>query len=370
MAGLIELTKVKVHPTNVKEHPESQIKNLMQLIQWVGFKDPLVLDKTNTIRAGHGRLIAARRLEMDKVPFVRLEGLTKKQMDLFVYMDNEVNHSPWIKDNVELILEDMPLEDLELFDVDWDDVRKEDYKEETDDIPEPPVTPKTKPGQLYLLGKHKIMCGDSTKDYQKLFQETKPKILFTDPPFNIDYSTIKQDHEKITNDNLNTIDFESLMLKALNDMPLTCYIFCNWKSFPVFTQIMEKIKRPVKACIIWDKQRPAQNLDKYYKVHEFLLYSGKFGGQKTLRGDIWRISREYSKLHPTAKPLELCTMAITDSTTLNDIVYDPFLGSGSTLIACEQTNRTCYGMEIDPAYVDVIIKRWENFTGKKAKLIS
>ena len=139
VARMIEVTKVKVHPNNVKEHPKSQISNLMQLIQWVGFKDPIVLDKNNMLRAGHGRLIAAKRLGMNEIPYVSLEGLTKKQMDLYVYMDNHVNESHWIKENVELVLQEIPKKDLELFEVDWDGIRKPEYPEESEPVPEPPA---------------------------------------------------------------------------------------------------------------------------------------------------------------------------------------------------------------------------------------
>ena len=128
---LIEVTKVKVHPTNVKEHPEKQIDNLVQLIQWVGFKDPIVLDENNMCRAGHGRLLAAQKLGMKEVPCVYLEGLTKKQMDLFIYMDNQINESPWINENVQLILKDIPTADLQLFKLDWDHVGEEDFKRES-----------------------------------------------------------------------------------------------------------------------------------------------------------------------------------------------------------------------------------------------
>ncbi len=128
---LIDISKIILNPNNVKEHPQSQINNLIQLIKWVGFKDPVVLDKNNELKAGHGRLIAAEQLGMTEVSFVPLEGLTKTQLDLYIYMDNHINESPWIKDNVELILKDIPMKDLEMFELDWNVARGLDYKEET-----------------------------------------------------------------------------------------------------------------------------------------------------------------------------------------------------------------------------------------------
>ena len=121
--------------------------------------------------------------------------------------------------------------------------------------------------------------------------------------------------------------------------------------------------------IIWDKVNPAQNLDRYYKQHEIIWYYGKFGGQKTLRGDIWKVKRQKNTLHPTMKPIELICLALQDNKE-KKIIYDGFLGSGSTLIACEKTNRKCYGMELDEKYCDIIINRWEQYTGKKAELIN
>ena len=147
----------------------------------------------------------------------------------------------------------------------------------------------------------------------------------------------------------------------------TMYICCSWQYAHLFREAMIKIARKPKAMIIWDKINPAQHLDKYFKQHEIIYYYGDFGGQKTLRGDVWNLKRKKNTLHPTMKPVELITMALSDQPN-KKIIYDSFLGSGSTIIACEKMDRICYGIELDPKYCDVIIKRWENFTGKKAKL--
>jgi len=196
---MIELSECKIHPTNVKEHPEKQIKNLMQLIEWVGFKDPIVLDKTNTVRAGHGRLIAAERLGMKEIPYVLLEGLTKSQMDLFIYMDNQINESPWIKENVQLILKDIPKKDLEMFELNWDGVRAPDIQEETEPIPDPPAEPKSKFGDIYQLGEHRVMCGDSTNAEQmKQLCNIPVTISFTSPPYNLGKNS------KVTNPDLDS----------------------------------------------------------------------------------------------------------------------------------------------------------------------
>ena len=149
----------------------------------------------------------------------------------------------------------------------------------------------------------------------------------------------------------------------------TAYVCCSWQYSHLFKQAMENLGMPPKAMIVWNKVNPAQHLDKYFKQHEIIWYFGKFGGEKTLRGDIWECKRQKNTVHPTMKPIELIAMALNDNKDKKN-VYDGFGSSGSTLIACEQLDRNCYMMELDPHYVDVIIARWEQFTGQKAVLLN
>ena len=189
-------------------------------------------------------------------------------------------------------------------------------------------------------------------------------MVFTDPPYGIGYKDTKGKHKEIEGDD-SLLNIDGLLLTTLeNNCPT--YVCCNWKSYSTFERVMTKNNREPKSCIVWDKEVRIQNLDKYYKQHEFILYYGLFGGQKTLRGDVWRMKRQVRRDHPTSKPVELIANAITDSVLEDNIILDLFLGSGSTLIASEKTNRICYGMELDPKYVDVIIKRYEDYTGNKA----
>jgi len=243
-------------------------------------------------------------------------------------------------------------------------------KTDEDSIPEPPKEPKSKLGDIYELGHHRLMCGDSISinDVDKLMDGKKADMVFTDPPYGIDYQDIKKNHKKIAGDESlsNVKDLLSLILVL--DIPM--YLCCNWKCFSAFEEAMHEAGKYPKSCIVWDKKVRVQNLDKFYKRHEFILYHGEFGGQKTLDGDVWICDREVRKDHPTAKPVELCERAIRYSSENADIVLDLFGGSGATLIAAEKSARKCYMMELDPIYVDVIVKRWEDFTGKKAKLIN
>lgn len=384
---LINLADVKVHEKNVKKHPDKQIKNLVQLIKWVGFKDPIVLDKDNVCRAGHGRLLAAKKLGMTQVPYVLLEGLTKKQMDLFIYMDNHVNESPWIEENVQLLLQEIPTEELEVFDVDWDGIRKPEYPEETLPIPEVPAEPKTKLGDVYQLGTHRVMCGDNQipGNYQKLLANVKIAQLNTDPPYGVLYGEKnaylnaldggKRIEKQYANDELD-FDYNNMFKTIFENIPWadynTIYIWSGDQKLEELRQTMEECNIHFAQYLIWLKNNHVLSRQDYSNKNEFCLYGWKnkhkfYSGFRT---NILEYDKPQSnKLHPTQKPPELIAQTITDGTKKDDVILDVFLGSGTTLIAAEQSGRTCYGMELDPAYVDIIVERWENFVGEKAKLL-
>ena len=182
-------------------------------------------------------------------------------------------------------------------------------------------------------------------------------MVFTDPPYNIDYQGVtKGNHEKIANDKMSDKDFTQFLYDALNINCDTFYVCCSWQYSHLFRKALENLQKPVKAFIVWDKINPAQHLDKYFKQHEIILYHGKFGGQKTLRGDVWQTKRQRNTVHPTMKPIEIIEMALNDNIDKKQI-YDAFLGSGSTMVASHQLKRKCFGMELDPKYCDVIVKR-------------
>ena len=357
---LIEISRLKRHPNNIKKHPKEQIKNLMELMKIVGFKDPIVIDKKEQVKAGHGRLDAAELLGMKRVPYIPLEGLTKKQMDLFMYMDNYVNESPWIDDNVQLLLEDISLPDLNTFEVNWDEIIISDSQEETQEIPEPPDSPKSKLGQIYQLGNHKVMCGDATdkESISRLLVDCKPELLYTDPPYGLGgYAGRSGKFDKMKGDDNDPTQYYLSLPKTIPER----YIWATWSN-------LKKFDESPRDVIIWKKNNFGMGKG-YRNQYEICMYFGTFAESDS---DVWEVKKdivsEYK--HPTQKPVELATKAIINSSKQGDSVLDLYMGSGSTLISCEQTNRICYGMEIDPVYIDVIIKRWENYTGKKAVLIS
>ena len=309
---------------------------------------------------------------MDEVPCVIASDLTDEQIKALRLADNKVGElAEWdeallnieLDEIIDLDMSDFGFLDDEIEEITEKEVEEDDYEEPED------LEPKAKLGDIYQLGRHRLMCGDSTSvtDVEKLMDGNKADMVFTDPPYNIGYQGVS-DKRTIQNDKMTDEDFVDFLEKAL--MPCeTMYVCCSWQYSHLFRQALENIGQKSKAMIVWDKVNPAQHLDKYFKQHEIIWYCGAFGGEKTLRGDVWQCKRQKNTVHPTMKPLELIGMALQDQPK-KKIVYDGFGGSGSTLIACEQLDRTCYMMELDPHYVDVIIARWEKFTGQKAVLLN
>jgi DNA modification methylase len=359
---------------NTRTHSEEQVGQIAASIKEFGFTNPVLVDQDNMIIAGHGRVMAANKLDLKEVPTIRLDYLTEAQKRAYVIADNRLAlNADWDYEMLKVELKE--LDDLE-FDVNllgFEDKEINDLLAEPteglvdeDEVPDLPDEPVTKLGDLWQLGNHRLLCGDSTSidAVDALMDGNKADMVFTDPPYGINYQDLQKNHKKIENDESLSNIKELLSITLGFDCPL--YICCNWKCFSTFEECMNEYGKYPKSCIIWDKKVRVQNLDKFFKQHEFILYYGEFGGQETLDGDVWQCSREVRKDHPTAKPVELCERAIRYSSDINSIVLDLFLGSGSTLIAAEKTNRKCYGMELDPKYCDVIINRWQDFTGKEA----
>ena len=369
----VDIDTIKPYKNNAKLHPKEQIEQIKKSIENFGMNDPVGI-WNNEIVEGHGRILACKELGYKQIPVIKLDHLTDEERKSYIIAHNKLTmNSDFDIDILRTELENLKELDFDLeltgFNVDeLDDILgTEEQKEvvEDDFDIEPPEEPKAKLGDIYQLGNHRLMCGDSTseEDVAKLMNGVKADMVFTDPPYNIAYSGIK-DKRTIENDKMNDEDFVNFLEKSIMKCD-TAYVCCSWQYEHLFKKAMTNIGMAPKAMIIWNKVNPAQHLDKYFKQHEIIFYYGKFGGEKTIRGDIWECKRQKNTVHPTMKPIELIAMALGDNKD-KEIVYDGFGGSGSTLIACEQLNRNCYMMELDPKYVDVIIKRWENFTGKKA----
>jgi DNA modification methylase len=364
---------------NSRTHSDEQIAQIAASIKEFGWTNPILIDGDNGIIAGHGRLSAARKLEHEEVPVIELKDLTETQRKAYIIADNRLAlNAGWDNEMLTIELNDLLADGfaLELLGFDPKEIdallEPEVVEGLTDEdaVPDVPDEPITKMGDIYQLGNHRLICGDSSSqnDVDKVLDGDRPDMIFTDPPYNIDYQGVSDKRDKIKNDKMEDSAFVDFLNQTLYGCE-TMYVCCSWHYAHLFREAMEKIGRKPKAMIVWNKVNPAQHLDKYFKQHEIIFYYGDYGGHKTLRGDIWTIKRQRNTVHPTMKPVELIEMALEDNKD-KKIVFDMFGGSGSTLIACEKQNRKARLIELEPKYCDVIVKRWEDFTGKKAMLVN
>jgi DNA modification methylase len=372
---IADINSIKPYENNPRKLSDKAIETVAMSLKEYGFRQPIVVDKDRIIVVGHTRFRASKKLGFKEVPITIADNLTPEQINGYRIADNRTSEeSEWDNELLKMELKELDLKDfnLELTGFNEDQLNNMLFEEkegltDEDEVPEAPEKPITKLGDIWKLGNHRLMCGDSTfiDNIDLVTKKEKIDMVFTDPPYNIDYQGIK-DKRKIKNDKMDDDSFVDFLTSSLLGCE-TMYVCCSWQYAHLFREAMIKIARKPKAMIIWDKVNPAQHLDKYFKQHEIIYYYGDFGGHKTIRGDVWNLKRKKNTLHPTMKPVELITMALGDQSD-KKIVYDGFLGSGSTIIACEKLQRICYGMELEPKYCDVIVKRWEDFTGKKAEL--
>jgi DNA modification methylase len=370
----IKTAELIPYARNSRTHSESQVAQIAGSIREFGFTNPVLIDADNGIIAGHGRVLAAQKLGQDKVPCIRLDHLTDTQRKAYIIADNKLAlNAGWDEEMLSLELTDLASLDFDVSLTGFSEdelagLLAETTEGETDEdaVPEVPAQPVTVEGDVWLLGRHRLMCGDSTSidAVERLMAGRKADMVFTDPPYNIDYQGVKDKRDKIKNDKMADADFVQFLRDSLMGCE-TMYVCCSWQYAGLFKQAMTDLACAPKAMIVWNKVNPAQHLDKYFKQHEIIFYYGDFGGQKTLRGDVWELKRQRNTVHPTMKPVELIDMAMVDQPDKN-VVYDAFGGSGSTLISCEKNHRDCRMMELDSKYCDVIIKRWQDFTGKTA----
>jgi DNA modification methylase len=359
----MKLSEIKSNPNNprvIKDHKFEKLKKSISEFPKMMELRPMVINEDNIVLGGNMRLKALKDLGYKEVPeewVKRASDLTDEETRRFIIADNvgfgehdwEMLANEWNTEE----LEDWGLEGFPFEEVTELEAEEDDYTE-PDNIQVDVVL-----GDLIEIGEHRLLCGDSTDSDQvaKLMNGEKADMVFTDPPYNIDYQGVtKGNHEKIANDKMSDEDFTQFLYDALNINSDTFYVCCSWQYSHLFRKALEDLQKPVKSFIVWDKINPAQHLDKYFKQHEIILYHGKFGGQKTLRGDVWQTKRQRNTVHPTMKPIEIIEMALNDNTDKKNI-YDAFLGSGSTMVAAHQLKRKCYGMELDPKYCQVIIDR-------------
>ena len=394
----IQLEALIPYINNSRTHSDEQVAQIAASIKEFGFNNPILVDKDSGIIAGHGRLQAARNLGLTEVPCVRLEHLTETQRKAYIIADNRLAlNAGWDNELLTIELNELLADGfaLEILGFDSDELKTLlDPLEPTeglvdeDQVPEVPEEPKTKPGDIYQLGRHRLMCGDSTSidAVEKLMPETA-NMIFTDPPYLMDFTggihadgskSFNAKHGAIKNDKMSEqegndfLDAINAIIKVKVDgaFYITFYRLGIGKYYASFDRTGLKCR----SLIIWDKGNHTLSNSDYMSMYEPMFYgwinNHKFYGGKNGM-DIWRIKRTpKNDLHPTMKPVELVEKAILDGSQVNGIVLDLFGGSGSTMIAAEKQGRCARLMEVDPKYCDVIVKRWEDFTGKKAELLT
>lgn len=386
-------SELQLNARNPRKNDEA-VDTVAKSIQEFGFKNPLIVDSAGTVWCGNTRLKAARKLGIEEVPCIVADDLTEEQIRKLALIDNKSSEiAEW---DFELLKDELADLDMDEFDLDWGidealGIEKEVEEDNFDVDSAIPDEPKAKYGDIYQLGEHRLMCGDSTKeeDVAKLMDGKLADLLFTDPPYNVSMESKSKEilksenYSHIENDDLPLEEFEEFLgnvfVNANNSLKdnASYYVFsCQGGDNELMMMMMRQSGIKCRHQIIWVKDAPVFSmgrLDYDYK-HEPILYGWKKRHNFYRNGEqdksVWEFKRTANKLHPTMKPIELIANALQNSTKQNDLVLDLFGGSGSTLIACEQLDRECYMMELDPHYADVIIKRWEDFTGKKAVKIN
>lgn len=389
---------------NSRTHSGEQVTQIASSIKEFGFTNPVLIDEDDGIIAGHGRLMAARKLDMEKVPCIKLTGLSEAQKRAYIIADNKLAlNAGWDEEMLRIELGDLADMDFDLeltgFSLDEiEDLQTEPEPEEgltdEDAVPDASEQPVTVEGDVWVLDNHRVMCGDSTSvdAVERLTGGNKVDMIFTDPPYGMsygggrargDHSLDKETggvkvkaHGEIIGDNLQGDDLLTMVRDAISTARAWSkdgggtYVCFTWRTYSEFEAALESCGLEVKNCIVWDKKSIGLGNSHYRPQHEFIFYcGGEWHGDKS-ESDVWYMSRGSTGdyVHPTQKPVELIERAIDNSSKSGDSVIDSFGGSGSTLIACEKLHRHARLMELDPKYCDVIIKRWQDYTGNQATL--
>lgn len=363
---------------NARTHSESQIAQIAASIKEFGFLSPILIAEDNTILAGHGRLAAARKLGLKQVPCVKESHLTETQRRAYIIADNKLSlNAGWDEDILAIELSELQGADFDLDLLGFDEselasIFEDDKEVEDDDFDVEEELNKpcfSKSGDIWTLGRHRLICGDSTKEetYKSLMEDKKANLVVTDPPYNVNY---EGSAGKIKNDNMNTDKFYNFLLDAFSNMEkvmaddASIYVFHADTEGLNFRKAFNDAGFYLSGCCIWKKPSLVLGRSPYQWQHEPCLYGWKkkgkhqwYSGRKETT--IWEFEKPKKNAdHPTMKPIALLAYPISNSSMSNTLILDPFGGSGSTLIACEQTDRSCYTIELDEKFCDVIVKRY------------
>jgi len=388
------IDKLLPYARNARQHSDEQIAQIAASIAEFGFVNPCLVGADGVLVAGHGRLAAARKLGLSTVPVVVLDHLTPTQRRALVLADNRLAElSTW--DDVLLRIELEALQDegfdLDLTGFDADALaellagEEPEHEGQTEDdaVPEIPEEPVSKPGDVWRLGPHRLVCGDATaaEAYAQLFPDgERADMVFTDPPYNVNYANSAKDklrgkHRPILNDALGA-DFHDFLYDALSLLVAhtrgAIYVTMSSSELDTLQAAFRSAGGHWSTFIIWANNTFTLGRADYQRQYEPILYGWPEGAERHWcgdrdQGDVWQIKKpQKNDLHPTMKPVELVERAIRNSSRPGDVVLDPFGGSGTTLIAAEKSGRVARLIELDPKYADVIVRRWQDWTGQQA----
>ena len=383
---------------NARQHPADQIDQIAASMQRFGFTIPMLVAEDGTIIAGHGRLMAAAQLGLAEVPVMVARGWTEEDRRLYTLADNRLAEiAEWDPEMLRLEIEDLRsefgIEGFEMIGFSADDLAEmlPDALVETtggltdpDDVPELPETPVTRPGDVWILGAHRLLCGDSTvaTDVEKVLRGVKPLLMCTDPPYGVAYdpawrNTAGAAKTKRTGKVLNDdrADWREAWALFPGDV---AYVWHGALHAATVAESLEACGFAIRSQIIWAKERLVLSRGDYHWQHEPCWYAVRTSGKGHWAGDrkqttLWHISskdQDASTIHGTQKPVACMRRPIENNSSPGQAIYEPFMGSGTTLIAAEMIGRVCYGVELNPAYVDVAVTRWQDFTGEVAVLES
>ena len=380
---------------NARTHTPEQIGQIAGSIVEFGFVNPILIGEDDVIIAGHGRLLAAQKIGLDHVPVIRLDHLNKEQRQALVLADNKIaENAGWDEDLLRLELKALEEADFDLEMIGFNETElnelfadlEEENNEAENEVPEIPTEPISKLGDIWICGNHRVLCGSATElsDVEKVMDGGLADMVFTDPPYNVNYANSAKDkmrgtNRPIKNDNLGE-DFQAFLYDACSNMLKVTkgalYICMSSSELHTLHQAFTQAGGRWSTFIIWAKNHFTMGRADYQRQYEPMLYGWKDGNDHFWcgarnQGDVWFINRPVAnKLHPTMKPVELVERAILNSSKTKDVILDTFGGSGTTMIACEKNNRHARLIELDPKYVDVIVKRWQEYSGKEATLLA
>jgi len=374
---------------NARTHSDEQIAQVAASIAEFGFVNPILVGADRIIVAGHARLAAARKLGLAEVPVIVLDHLNETQRRALVLADNRLALSAgWDEEMLRVELEALKEAEFDLDVVGFsqdeleellqDPERRRDGLTDEDAVPEEPTEPVTKPGDLWLLGEHRVLCGDATvlTDVEKVLAGGLADMIFCDPPYNVDYVGKTAKKLKIQQDALGGKFYEFLRDACTNMIGVTkgaIYVCMSSSELHTLYQAFTDAGGHWSTFVIWAKHHFTLGRSDYQRQYEPILYgwpkaTDHFWCGDRDQGDVWFIKRPMANLeHPTMKPVELVERAIRNSSKTRDTILDPFAGSGTTVIACEKTGRQARVIELDPKYCDLIVRRWQKFTGEEAR---